>query len=66
MPDMKTTFRFWLDDDTRLALQRLANAEDRSMASMLRILVRKAAAERGLWRPTRPSLVDSAGTKAVS
>lgn len=50
-------FELVLDPDTKTALQRLALAEDRSMGSVVRLLVRQAAISRGLWTPQAPSLV---------
>ncbi len=50
-------YQFRLDATTRDALHRLANADDRSMGSMLRMLIREAAAKKGLWVPERPSIV---------
>ena len=37
------------------ALCRLARKHDRSLASMLRTLVRQAAAEQGLWASSAPA-----------
>jgi hypothetical protein len=45
-------FTLRLDEDTTVALRRLAHAEERSMAAQLRIMIRKSAQERGLWTPS--------------
>jgi len=38
-----------LDDETALALRRLADSEERSMAAQLRHMIKIEAAKRGLW-----------------
>ena len=45
-------FTLLLDSDTQEALHRLANAEERSMAAQIRIMVREEAMRRGIWTPT--------------
>ena len=54
-PHRRLTLR--IDEDTMLALQRLADAEDRTKAAQLRILIRAEAQKRGLWTPSRPRAV---------
>lgn len=48
-----------LDDETRLALRRLADADDRTAAGVIRHLIKATAQNRGLWTPSRPRLVVS-------
>lgn len=45
-PDLRLTFGLTKED--RELLGRLAQAEDRDLSSMLRYLIRRAAAERGI------------------
>lgn len=59
----KRTLR--LDDETTLALQRLAAYEGRSGNAQIKILIREAAAAKGLWTPVRPALVKT-GTRVGS
>ena len=59
MRDKRYSLR--LDEETLLALRRLADAEDRSMAAQVRQLVRAEASKRGLWTPRPPTLVKGAG-----
>lgn len=47
-----------LDDETLIALRRLAHADDRSMAAQVRILIRREAAQRGLWTPAKPVSIE--------
>lgn len=51
-----------LDDETRTALRRLAVADDRSAAGVIRHLVKREAVSRGLWTPSAPRLVNSQAT----
>ena len=46
-----------LDEETLLALRRLADADDRSMAAQLRSMIKAEAAKRGVWTPRRPQAV---------
>lgn len=69
MRDRSITIR--LDEDTAIALRRLADSEDRSQAAQLRVMIRSEAQKRGLWTPRRPSVVATAlahgdTSKAVS
>ena len=47
-------YQIRLDEDTQVALRRLACAEERTMAAQLRIMIRREAQTRGLWTPARP------------
>lgn len=55
-------FQFELDTETRLALIRLSEADERTCAAQLRYMIRTEAAKRGLWTPKRPELVKNAKT----
>lgn len=48
-----------MDHETRLALARLANADERTGAAEIRWLIREAAIKRGLWTP-KPLMAVSA------
>lgn len=55
-----------LDEDTRVALRRLAVATERSAAGVIRHLIRSEAARKGVWTPEQPRLVrDNARRKPV-
>lgn len=60
-------FELEMDESTRLALQRLANVNDRSMAATIRVLIRKEAINSGVWTPLQvaPKLVQSSRKKPV-
>ncbi len=49
MREKKRRFGFLLRADEHQALQRLAQATDRSQGAMLRRLIREEAQRRGLW-----------------
>ena len=38
-----------LDEETLIALRRLADADERSMAAQLRYMIKSDASKRGLW-----------------
>lgn len=40
-----------LDPETRVALERLAQADERSLAAQIRHMVRTEALRRGMWHP---------------
>lgn len=44
-------FTFDVDEDTVLALRRLADADSRSMAAQVRWMIRDSAMRRGIWQP---------------
>lgn len=50
-------FQFRLGPDERQALRRLAEAESRTMAGQLSHMIRMEAGKKGLWQPSRPSIV---------
>ena len=52
-----------LDNETRIALQRLANRNERSMAAQLRFMIRQEAIKEGLWVP--PALPGIRGGKGA-
>lgn len=58
MRERRYTLR--LDEDTLIALRRIADAEERTMAAQIRLMVRTEAAKRGLWTPRRPTAVPKA------
>jgi hypothetical protein len=49
MRDLKFTMH--LDAQTHEALQKLANANERSMAAEIRLMIKQAAIAKGLWGP---------------
>jgi hypothetical protein len=49
-------FSLSLDEETTVALRRLAGADERSMAAQLRYMIREAAMRRGLWEPSLKSV----------
>ena len=56
-------FTLRLDDETTVALRRLATLNERSMAAQLRLMIRAEAAKAGVWTPSAPSLVRHADAK---
>jgi len=50
-------YQIRLDEDTQVALRRLACAEERTMAAQLRIMIRREPQTTGLWTPARPLVV---------
>ena len=52
-----------LDNETRIALQRLVNRNERSMAAQLRFMIRQEAIKEGLWVP--PALQGIRGGKGA-
>jgi len=50
-------FQLRLDEDTRVALARLALADERSASAQLRHMIRQEAQKRGLWTPSAPQAV---------
>ena len=50
MRERRLTLR--LDEETSIALRRLSQAEERSMAAQVRIMVRLEAQRKGLWEPS--------------
>jgi hypothetical protein len=58
-------FQLRLDEDTRVALARLALADERSASAQLRHMIRQEAQKRGLWVPSAPQAV-SVRTGAAS
>jgi hypothetical protein len=48
----KLRFQLRLDEETRIALSRLALAEERSASAQLRHMIRTEAQKRGLWTPS--------------
>lgn len=59
MRDKRFSVKF--DQDTLLALRRLADANERTMAAQLRYMVRHEAASKGLWLPGPPTLAKGTG-----
>ncbi|MFN2199968.1 MAG: hypothetical protein ACK2UO_02120 [Caldilineaceae bacterium] len=54
-------YTFSLDEQTALALRRLALHEERTQASQLRILIRREAQAKGVWTPQqRPHVITKA------
>lgn len=58
-------YELHLDEDIRLALRRLAAADQRSAAGTIRYLITSEAARRGLWTPSKPQLVPAKDRKAT-
>jgi hypothetical protein len=55
-----TRYTFSLDEQTALALRRLAMYEERTQAAQLRILIRREAQSKGVWTPQRrPRVVNA-------
>ena len=53
-------YTFSLDEQTALALRRLAMYEERTQAAQLRILIRREAQSKGVWTPQqRPRVVNT-------
>lgn len=55
--DRRFTLR--LDEETTVALRRLATLNERSMAAQLRLMVRTEATKAGVWTPVAPRAVKS-------
>ena len=51
-------YQLRLDAETRVALSRLANADERTAAAQVRWMIRTEAIKRGLWSPTPLRAVD--------